>query len=240
MAERYWKILDASGRACHGGSYQYDLPKNGKPGKWTPRIADPKACVRGYHVCRDVDLVQWCTSWTTIWLVEVRGQVGEVETKVVAESIRLVAPTPWDATIDRLCAVECVADVQHLLTDARALNALEVAYRHALGDATDDELAAAHAAAHAARDEWGTDKASAIASSAAGATTGVVASLAAAHAATDAAAWDVARASADPRDAGWVTAWSAAWAAAGARHTQRLLWWIGATTDYPQEDVHHA
>ena len=50
----------------------------------------------------------------------------------------------------RLYAVWCARQVQHLMTDARSVAALDVAERHAHGTASDQELAAARAAAWAA------------------------------------------------------------------------------------------
>ena len=50
----------------------------------------------------------------------------------------------------RRYAVWCARQVQHLMTDPRSLAALDVAERHADGQATDEELAAARAAARAA------------------------------------------------------------------------------------------
>ena len=47
----------------------------------------------------------------------------------------------------RRYAVWCARQVQHLMTDRRSLDALDVAERHAAGDATDQELSAARAAA---------------------------------------------------------------------------------------------
>src|SRR5574337_393438 len=50
----------------------------------------------------------------------------------------------------RLFAVWCARQVQHLMADPRSIAALDVAERHARGDATDAELAAAGDAARAA------------------------------------------------------------------------------------------
>lgn len=47
----------------------------------------------------------------------------------------------------RLFAVRCVRQVQHLLTDQRSIDALDVAERYALGEATKAELDAAREAA---------------------------------------------------------------------------------------------
>ena len=56
----------------------------------------------------------------------------------------------------RLYAVWCARQVQRLITDPRSLNALDVAERHANGQATDGELSAAWAAA---REAWVATKA---------------------------------------------------------------------------------
>ena len=56
----------------------------------------------------------------------------------------------------RLYAVWCARQVQHLMTDPRLMAALDVAERHANGEATDDELTAAEDAAEdvAWRESW--------------------------------------------------------------------------------------
>ena len=95
----------------------------------------------------------------------------------------------------RLYAVWCARQVQHLLTDPRSGAALDVAERHANGEATDAELAAAWTAASGAA--W-----------------------TAARAAASDAAWTAARAAA--LTAAWTAASGAAWTAASnaAREVQ--------------------
>ena len=81
----------------------------------------------------------------------------------------------------RLYAVWCARRVQHLMTDARSVAALDVAERYAHGQATDDELGAAWAAARAAA-EAAAEVAAEVAARAA--------AEAAAKIAASAAAWD--------------------------------------------------
>ena len=109
----------------------------------------------------------------------------------------------------RLFAVWCASQVEHLMCDQRSTNALDVAERHANGQATNDDLDEAWAAAWAAAGDAARD--------AAWATAGDAARDAAWAAAGD-AAWAAAWAAA--RDA----AWAAAWAAAGdaARDAARV------------------
>ena len=102
------------------------------------------------------------------------------------------AALPGHEALKRHFAVDCAERVRHLMDDPRSLAALEVARRHALGQATDEELTAAWDAAwNAVWDAaWN------------------------AVWAARAAAWDAARAAA--RDAAWAAATAAAGAAARA------------------------
>ena len=103
----------------------------------------------------------------------------------------------------RLFSIWCARQVQHLMTDERSVNALNVSERFANGEASSEELAAAMAAAWAA-------------AGAAGAAAGDAA-WAAAWAAAGAAAMDAAGAARDAagaaRDAAGAAAMDAAWAA---------------------------
>jgi len=113
----------------------------------------------------------------------------------------------------RLYAVWCARQVQHLMTDPRSLAALDVAERHANGEATNAELDAASAAAWAAASAVvELDAASAAAWAAAGGAASAVVEWAAAWGAARDAAWAAAWGAA--RDA----AWGAASAAASAAH----------------------
>ena len=101
----------------------------------------------------------------------------------------------------RKYAVWCARQVQHLMTDQRSIDALDVAWRHSDGLATDAELDAAWAAAR--------DAARHAAAVAARAAAWAAAAVAARDAAMD-AAWAAAAA------AGWVAARAAKWDAARA------------------------
>ena len=95
----------------------------------------------------------------------------------------------------RLFAAWSARQVKHLMTDSRSIEALDVSERHAIGQATDDELAAALAAA---RDAGG-DAALAAALAAAR-----DAALAASRAAAFAAAFAAARDAAGDAQARWL------------------------------------
>ena len=107
----------------------------------------------------------------------------------------------------RLYAVWCARQVQHLLTDPRSLTALDVAERHANGEATDKELDAARAAAWDAAMDAAMDAARAAARAAAWGAA-MDAAMDAARDAAWAAAMDAAM------DAAWAAAKAAAWDAA--------------------------
>jgi hypothetical protein len=46
-----YKVLDAKGRAYHGGTGSWALPRGDRPGAWMPPLADLVLCQRGYHLC---------------------------------------------------------------------------------------------------------------------------------------------------------------------------------------------
>jgi len=104
----------------------------------------------------------------------------------------------------RLFAVWCARQVQHLMQDSRSINALEVAEKFAMGNASNDELVAARDAARDAVDAAGAAWAARAAARAAAGAAARDAACAAAEAAASAAgasAWAAARAAA--RDAAW-------------------------------------
>ena len=117
----------------------------------------------------------------------------------------------------RLYAVWCARQVQHLMADPRSIAALDVAERHARGDATDAELAAARAAAGAAAWAAGWDAAGAAAWAAGDAGDAALDAAWAAGDAARAAAGAAARDAGDAGDAALDAALDAAWDAQAAR-----------------------
>ena len=102
---------------------------------------------------------------------------------------------PEHAGLWRKYAVWCARQVEYLIVDERSKQALDVAWRHAEGKATNEELDAAALAAEAAAD-----------AAAWAAAREAVWSARAAREAADAAAWAA-------REAAWAAADAAAWAA---------------------------
>ena len=76
--------------------------------------------------------------------------VAVLDTDRPSDAIWAMRCLPEHSRLWRLFAVRCARHVQHLMTDPRSIEALDVAERHANGLATDEELAAARAAARAA------------------------------------------------------------------------------------------
>ena len=101
----------------------------------------------------------------------------------------------------RLFAVWCSRQVQHLLTDQRSLDALDVAERYANGEATEEELNAARAVAWAVA--WAT-------------------AWSAWDAARDAARAAACTAAANAANAACTAAWAAAWDTARAKQKAEL------------------
>jgi hypothetical protein len=123
---------------------------------------------------------------------------------------------PEHQNLWRKYAVWCANQVRHLMKDERSTNAIEVAWKHANGEATDEELAAAWDAARDAAGAAAGDAAGAAARAASRAASRAAARDAA-RAASRAAAWDAAR------DAAGAAAWAAAGAAARAAQKESFI-----------------
>ncbi|NPE52972.1 hypothetical protein E0I03_18490, partial [Dickeya dadantii] len=65
----------------------------------------------------------------------------------ISDAIWALRIRPEHKNLWRKYAVWCARQVSHLMTDERSRNVLDVAWRHADGQATDEELTAARAAA---------------------------------------------------------------------------------------------
>ena len=102
-------------------------------------------CDKHYACCdgRGWALAQGVTTMAELWKLDIRPEW------------RIWIATRPDVLDDRtlrLFAVYCARSVQHLMTDQRSIDAVDVAERYAHGHATDDELAAARGAAMDAMD----------------------------------------------------------------------------------------
>jgi hypothetical protein len=158
-SETLYKVLDDTGACHHGGQGRWHLPSADAPGEWMPAIHGAlEPCRRGYHLCRETDLINWLGP--AIFIAEYDGDRVEVndanEGKVVVRRARLLSRVSnWDAQSARLFACDCAE--RALLResergrepDPRCWESIAVARRFVRGEATQVELTAARAAAGA-------------------------------------------------------------------------------------------
>ena len=169
---------------AYAGRGSWHLPQGDQPGEWMRDYkTKPILCERGYHWCEARHAIHHLHA--ECWLIEPRGETVRGDDKCVSQGGRLLRRVEtWTGRTARLFAADCAEAVVHLCgDDPRPRAAIDVARRHARGQASTDDLAAAWAAARAAA--W-------------------AAARDAARAAASAAACAAAR------DAAWDAAWAAA------------------------------
>lgn len=157
---RYFKIL-VDGKSCHGGKSTWNLPKDGKPGKWMPAIkGELIPCTVGYHIVQSHQLPQWLKENCQIFEVEVSGDVIDADDKSVCRKVRLIKQTKYDPEVTpRLFAADCAEHVLHIFEkeypgDDRPRKAIEAARKFAKKEIDAAAMAAARAAAWAAEQQW--------------------------------------------------------------------------------------
>lgn len=151
--ETLYKFLNADGSACNGGRGSWHLPEGGRPGRWMKTIKDIAPCKSGYHLCRKQDLSLWIGP--ALYMAEAEGGLV-CDDKIVTGRARLIRRLQgWDEGTQRLFAADCAERVlghydSRFPDDNRVRDCIEVARRYAIGEATDEERAAARAAARSA------------------------------------------------------------------------------------------
>ena len=236
MAKLY-KVLNDN-KSCSGGNFDWAdyLPSGDQPGKWTPDT-DPDMCASGWHGTDAKHLIDFIHG-DQLFEVEVQDIEWDADgKKFTSRSMCLIRQIDtWNDKNLRLFACWCVRQIWHLLTDNRSKNAVIIAEKYAIGEATTEVLAAARDAAWAAV----RDAAGEATWDAAGEATWDAARAAAwdaARAAARAAAWDAARAAAwdaagaaagaAAGDAAWAAAGEAAWDAAWDAQSAKLIEMLG-------------
>ena len=176
-----WHFLSADGTAYRG----YRPPA---VGVWEPPIENPEPCIRGYHGSPTILKALGYATGHILGRCEYRGVVWDADgTKWAARERRCIARVDASAWL-RFAACHFAEEALRAagVTDKRSHNAISVARRFAIGEATAADLAAARDAARSAA--WS-------------------AARSAAWSAARDAAWDAARYAAG--DAARSAAWSA-------------------------------
>jgi hypothetical protein len=97
---RLFKVLSEGGCSANGGGLDWDLPKNGRPGKWHAVQGKLELCSNGLHVSVVPGEWGWQNAYTgyeskrRLFLVEVAGRFsygrGLYSDKVAFRAVRLV------------------------------------------------------------------------------------------------------------------------------------------------------
>ena len=130
------------------------LPKNGRPGKWLPKVVELSLCHSGWHGCQDGNIIEYLNA--NIYEIETKGAIQEGDDKFTAQQIRLIRKCEgWNEVTARLFACDCATRVLHILEkkhpeDKRPRECIATARKFAKGKATRKELAAARDALGAA------------------------------------------------------------------------------------------
>jgi hypothetical protein len=83
----WYKVL-VDGKSNHGGNLEWDLPKNGKPGKWHTVKGEILKCSNGLHLTEKP--YEWFKWKCDIYIAEGKGQNKGDESKTAFRSARLI------------------------------------------------------------------------------------------------------------------------------------------------------
>jgi len=150
-----YKVLNADGSVCNGGTGKWPLPRNGEPGEWH-RVRGPLVPrENALHLCRREDLIYWLGP--AIFAAESAGDEWlEEKSKVCVRRARLVHHIEtWNERTARLFAADCA---EHVLPnwerlypyDDRVRKTIETARLFARGEVDIYALRAAYLAARSA------------------------------------------------------------------------------------------
>jgi hypothetical protein len=151
----YYKVL-LDNHSCVGSKMDWTkyLPKDGQPGKWTPKLrGELELCAKGYHLIDEIHLIDWIVG-NQLFEAEIEGKILQGDDKVCCRKMRLISQIEgWNDKTLRLFAVWCANEALKLLTnpDPRSVTACNVTEKYANGEATKEELAAAWDAARAVK-----------------------------------------------------------------------------------------
>lgn len=111
MNELHFKVLGPEGACCHGGVGRWLTDQS-----WLPVVHGNLApCVRGYHLCRTSNLVEWLGE--CIWIAEGRGKPFVSNDYLIFREARVLRLlTTWTPAKARLFAVECAERVLPMIT----------------------------------------------------------------------------------------------------------------------------
>ena len=158
MDKTYYKFLQDDGQAPYATNFHWPLQKNGKPGKYLPRIKEPlEMCRIGYHLATEDNLIDWIEPHLYICELAKNSEIVVGDNNICTSGrIRLVKKVEtWNERTARLFAADCAERALPIFEkerpdDDRPRKAIEAARKFVAGEIDKQELDAARDAARAA------------------------------------------------------------------------------------------
>jgi hypothetical protein len=111
-----YKFLGRCARGLYSG-FRWPAPRNGDPGPWVETMGALEPGTNGVHALRTRRLVDWIDD--ELWLVELDGEVEEVEDMLVARRGRLLRRVmAWDEGAMREFRESCIWRARDLAVES--------------------------------------------------------------------------------------------------------------------------
>jgi len=139
-----FKVLNKDGSTCYSRTIMWYLPWDNQPGAWMPPVkGDLQLCKNGYHLCEDMDVLEWLGP--ALFEAEYRGECVRGRNKIVVREARLLRHfDKWDIKAMQSFLCDCTERALLTATDCEEVReVVRLARKYIEGEACAGELCTA-------------------------------------------------------------------------------------------------